>query len=140
MDALALPFSAMIGLERSDRPELGSLCLGDSPNLHNHLGTIHAAAQFTLAESCSGDFLQRRFAEMAPGYVGVVRRAEVVYRAPARGRIWAAASVDEPHLQEFEERLRSRGRAFINVGVTIMDAAGTTTLSADIEWFAQKAP
>ena len=54
--------------------------------------------------------------------------------------IWAEASVDEPRLREFEERLRSRGRAFISVGVTIKDAAGTTTLSADIEWFAQKTP
>jgi acyl-coenzyme A thioesterase PaaI-like protein len=140
MDALGLPFSAMIGLRRSDRPAAGSLFLDDSPDLRNHLGTIHAAVQFALAESCSGDFLQGRFAELAPGYVGVVRRAEVVYRAPARGRIRAEASVDEPRLRDFEERLRSRGRAFINVGVTIKDAAGTTTLSADIEWFAQKAP
>jgi acyl-coenzyme A thioesterase PaaI-like protein len=140
MDALALPFSAMIGLARSDPPAPGSLFLDQSPALHNHLGTIHAAVQFALAEACSGDFLQGRFAEMAPGYTGVVRRAEVVYRAPSRGRIRAEASVDEPHLREFEERLRSRGRAFITVGVTIKDAAGTTTLSADIEWFAQKAP
>ena len=72
----------MIGLKRSDRPELGSLCLDDSPEVRNHLGTIHAAAQFALAESCSGDFLQVRFAELARGCVGVVRRAEVVYRAP----------------------------------------------------------
>jgi acyl-coenzyme A thioesterase PaaI-like protein len=140
MDALALPFSALIGLKRSDRPEVGSLCLDDAPDVRNHLGTIHAAAQFALAETCCGDFLQGRFAEIAAGYVGVVRRAEVVYRAPARGRIWAEASVEEPRLREFEERLRSRGRAFISVSVAVRDAEGTTTLSANIEWFAQKAP
>jgi acyl-coenzyme A thioesterase PaaI-like protein len=140
MDALGLPFSAMIGLKRSDPPEAGSLFLDDSPDVRNHLGTIHAAAQFALAESCSGDFLQGRFAELAPGYIGVVRRAEVVYRAPACGRIRAEASVEEPRLREFEERLRSRGRAFISVSVAVRDAEGTTTLSATIEWFARKAP
>ena len=138
MDALDLRFSAMIGLERSDRPELGSLCLDDAPDLRNHIGTIHACVQFALAEACSGDFLQGRFSALTPKYAGVVRRAKVTYRSPARGRIYAKASVDESRLREFEERLMSQGRALISVGVVVSDAAGTVTLSGDIEWFAQK--
>ena len=140
MDALDLRFSAMIGLERSDRPQLGSLYLDDVPDRRNHLGTIHASVQFALAEACSGDFLQSRFSALTPMYAGVVRRAEVTYRSPARGRIYAKASAEEPRLREFEERLKSRGRAFISVGVVVSDAAGTVTLSGNIEWFAQKTP
>ena len=138
MDALELPFSTMIGLERSDRPELGSLCLEDSPDRRNHLGTIHASVQFALAETCSAAFLQDRFSALASMYAGVVRRAAVTYHVAARGRVYARASVAEPRLREFEDRLKSRGRAFISVRVVVSDAAGTVTLSGDIEWFAQK--
>jgi acyl-coenzyme A thioesterase PaaI-like protein len=138
MDALDLPFSSAIGLRRSDRPELGSLYLDEAPEVRNHLGTIHAAAQFGLAEAASCVFLQTRFAALAPSCVGVVRRADVTYRAPAQGRIYAKASVDEQRLREFEDRIASRGRAFISVGVAVSDATGTVTLSGSIEWFAQK--
>jgi acyl-CoA thioesterase FadM len=138
MDALDLRFSSMIGLRRSDRPDLGTLCLGDEPHVHNHLGTIHAAAQFALAEAASGDFLQARFAALAPSCIGVVRRSEVTYRSPARGTIYAAASVDEQRLREFEDRLTARGRAFVTVGVAVRDATGAVTMSGEVEWFAQK--
>jgi acyl-coenzyme A thioesterase PaaI-like protein len=138
MDALSLQFSKMIGLERSDRPELGSLCLDDAPDRRNHLGTIHAAVQFSLAEACSGDFLQGRFSELSPRCMGVVRRAKVTYRSAAHGKLYARATVDEQHLREFEERLTSRGSAFISVSVVVSDASGTVTLNGEIEWFAQK--
>jgi acyl-coenzyme A thioesterase PaaI-like protein len=123
MDPLDLPVSAAIGLGRSDRPELGSLCLDEAPEVRNHLGTIHAAAQFGLAEAASGEFLRTRFAALAASCVAVVRRADVTYRAPARGRIYAKASVDEQRLREFEDRIAGRGRAFISVGVAVSDAA-----------------
>jgi acyl-coenzyme A thioesterase PaaI-like protein len=138
MDALDLRFSAKIGLRRSDRPERGSLCLDDAPDVRNHLGTIHAAAQFSLAEACSGDFLQARFAALAPSCVGMVRRSQVTYRAPARGSIYAQASADERRLREFEDRLRGRGRAIIFVRVAVSDANGTVTMSGEFEWFVQK--
>jgi hypothetical protein len=138
MDALDLRFSSMIGLRRSDRPDLGSLCLDDAPGVHNHLHTIHAAAQFALAEAASGDFLQARFPALASSHVGVVRRSVVTYRSPARGTIYARPSADEQRLREFESRLTARGRAFISVSVAVADATGTVTMSGEVEWFAQK--
>ena len=138
MDALDLRFSSMIGLRRSDRPDLGSLCLDDAPEVRNHLGTIHAAVQFALAEAASGDFLQARFAALASSCVGVVRRSQITYRATARGRMYARASADEQRLREFEDRLTGRGRAFISVSVAVSDASGTVTMSGEVEWFVRK--
>jgi acyl-coenzyme A thioesterase PaaI-like protein len=138
MDALDLRFSSLVGLRRSDRPDRGSLCLDDAPDVHNHLHTIHAAAQFALAEAASGDFLQTRFAALASSHVGVVRRSKVTYRSPARGTIYARASADEQRLREFESRLASTGRALVFVDVAVSDAAGTVTMSGEFEWFAQK--
>ncbi len=138
MDALDLPFSSAIGLRRSDRPERGPLFLDESPEVRNHLGTIHAAAQFGLAEAASGEFLRTRFTALAESCVAVVRRADVAYRAPARGRIYAKAYVDEQRLRQFEDRIASRGRSFISVDVAVSDAAGTVTLSGAIEWFVRK--
>ena len=138
MDALDLRFSSMVGLRRSDRHDLGSLCLDDAPDVHNHLHTIHAAAQFALAEAASGDFLQTRFAALASAHVGMVRRSKVTYRSPARGTIYARPSADERRLREFESRLVTRGRAFVSVDVTVCDTAGTVTMSGEFEWFVQK--
>jgi len=138
MDVLDLRFSSMIGLRRSTRPDLGTLCLEETPAVHNHLGTIHAAAQFALAEAATGDFLQSSFPALAPSCIGVVRRSGVTYRGPARGTVYAAATVEEQKLREFEARLTARGRAFISINVVVSDATGAVTMSGEVEWFVQK--
>ncbi|MCW8838458.1 MAG: DUF4442 domain-containing protein [Thiovulaceae bacterium] len=49
----------------------------------NHIKTIHASAQFALAETQSGIHLQRLFPELEEKVVPVLRDAQMKYKKPA---------------------------------------------------------
>ena len=138
MEVINLPFNKFIGLEKSDQPEVGLLQLDDRPQYGNHLGTVHAAAQFALAEACSGEYLLVHFGELAAGYVPLVRRVEVKYKKPATGKIYAQAQVADEQSQNFLADLQTRGRAVITVAVNVLNSDRAVTMSATFEWFVQK--
>ena len=53
--AAAVPFAALLGIEYDAiEPGRAVLRLRDDPAKHNHIGTLHAGALFSLAESASG--------------------------------------------------------------------------------------
>src|ERR1035438_8092756 len=62
MDVSAIPFNRFLGLRAGDT----ALTLPADPKYHNHLGTVHAGAQFSLAEAASGQWLLDRFGEGHP--------------------------------------------------------------------------
>jgi len=137
MDVTEVPFNAFIGIKRSQRPDLGTLTLEDAPRYHNHLETVHAAAQFALAEACSGEYLLIRFARLAEGHLAVVRRVEVKFRNPAKGEMYAKAHVSEEQIDKFIADVTSRGRAFLTIDVDVLTADETTAMRAAFEWYVQ---
>src|SRR5512147_2391063 len=120
MDVTGIPFNVFMGIQRSVQSGIGRLKLESQPRHENHLGTVHAAAQFALAEACSGEYLVTRFGEYSEGCVPVVRRAEVKYHKPATGEIFARAQVSEEEEKEFIEVLAKRGRGKIVVSVQVV--------------------
>ena len=79
MNVTAIPFNRFLGL----RADGGVLTLPADPNYQNHLGTMHAGAQFALAEAASGQWLLSRFGAEAASNLAVVRHADVKFRRPA---------------------------------------------------------
>ena len=134
MDVTSIPFNRLIGL----RADGATLCLPAGPDYQNHLGTVHASAQFALAEAASGQWLLSRFGAEAGGNVAVVRRADVKFRKPATGELTAQAEVAPDEAERFLDTLSRRGRAAIEVQVRLLDAGGAVTLEASFEWFAQR--
>jgi hypothetical protein len=61
MEITEIPFARTIGLKKSDS-EVLELPFVDS--LHNHLQTIAASAQYSLAELAAGDYMQQLFPEL----------------------------------------------------------------------------
>ena len=139
MNITTIPFNQFIGIKEARQPANGTLELEGLPQYQNHLGTVHASAQFALAEACSGEYLLRHFGESAEGYFAVARKAEIKFRQPASGSIYAQAQVSEEQKQTFLATLQSKGRAFITVAVAILDTNGTITMNASIEMYVQKA-
>jgi acyl-coenzyme A thioesterase PaaI-like protein len=135
MDVTQLPFCALIGVQRAAD---GALGLPGDAKYTNHLGTVHAGALLTLAETASGDFLLREFAEVGMPVVPVVRRLEAKFRKPAQGAVRAVATVAPEAKTEFLAALTSKGRAMITVVVDVTDEHGAHALSATIEWFVAK--
>ncbi|MBN1313603.1 MAG: YiiD C-terminal domain-containing protein [Anaerolineae bacterium] len=138
MEITEIPFNEFIGLKRSQQPELGALELDASPNYHNHIGTVHAAAQFALAEACSGEYLLSRFADLAKSHVAVVRKVEVKFRKPAVGNIFANAHIPDEKIRKLMTDITTKGRAFVEISVKVVDAQGEVTMAATLEWYLQK--
>ena len=86
----------------------------------------------------SGQWLLNRFGVEAAANLAVVRRADVKFRRPATGKLTAQADVAPDEAERFLDTLSRRGRASIEVRVRLLDAEGSVTLEASIEWFAQQ--
>jgi acyl-coenzyme A thioesterase PaaI-like protein len=136
MDVAQIPFNHFLGLQ-SD----GSvLTLPAGEKYANHLGTVHAGAQFALAEAASGQWLLGKFGDRAADYLAVVRHVDLKYRRPASGELTASAEVPAEEAERFRDTLERRGRAAIEVRVEVLAADGSITLEATFEWFAQGRP
>lgn len=136
---MEVPFNSFLGLKDADDSSKGILQLDDRPEYGNHLGTVHASAQYALAEATSGRFMMRRFAgELAMGVIPVVRNVQLKYTAPARGKLYSQAEVTEEQAGQFLENLNLNGKAALNVTVNLVDGNGTVTMTSIFEWLVRK--
>lgn len=55
MNITEIPFTKHIGVKRKEE---GTLKLEPTPTVKNHIDTIHASAQFALAETQTGLYLE----------------------------------------------------------------------------------
>jgi acyl-coenzyme A thioesterase PaaI-like protein len=133
MNVTDIPFNRLVGLQ-ADGPVL---TLPEDGRYDNHLGTVHASAQFALAEAASGRWLLDTFGDRKADYLAVVRKVELKYRRPATGRFSASAEVTAEEAERFRDTLTRRGRALIEVRVEVSGADKAVTLEASFEWFAQ---
>lgn len=134
VNVAAIPFNRFLGL----RADGADLILPADPNYQNHLETVHASAQFALAEAASGQWLLSRFGAEAAANLAVVRHADVKFRRPATGELTARADASPDEAERFLDTLSRRGRAAIEVRVRLLDAEGGVTLEGSFEWFAQR--
>jgi acyl-coenzyme A thioesterase PaaI-like protein len=135
MNVADIPFNRFLGL----RKEESALTLPADARYDNHIGTVHASAQFALAEAASGQWLLDTFGDESAAYLAVVRKAEAKYRRPATGGLSAKAEVAAQETERFRDTLARRGRAVIEVRVQVVGADNAVTLEATFEWFAQRA-
>jgi acyl-coenzyme A thioesterase PaaI-like protein len=138
MNVLNLSFNKILMIRKSDLPGT-VLMLEDSPRYHNHLGTVHASAQYALAEASSGEILERNFGEWNGAYFPVVRRVEVKYKHPAKGKLYSAGLIDADRAMKAKEELSAKGRALVDVKVKVLDEGKNTTLECTFTWFIAKA-
>ena len=139
MDIPHLPFNRLIGLARCASPDQGQFMLPDSADYTNHLGTVHAGALFTLAESACGECLLARFKDLVEHerLIPVVRGATVKYRKPGTGAVTASAQIADHVVGETRASLARKGRALIPVSATVTDSTGAIIMTATVEWFVQ---
>ena len=130
-----VPLVSHLGIERRDEK---TLKLAYHNNVQNHIGTIHAAAQFALAETQSGDYLSGLFPQHKGKFLPLLRSSTVKYRNPASSEIYAEAVAKEADLKKFETQFLKKGRATISVVVKVMDSEGVVTMEGEFNWFVQR--
>jgi len=135
MNVVEIPFVKKVGIDKNNH---GSLQLQFDESVYNHLESIHASAQFTLAETASGEMLQVAFPELVGKVVPVLRDSQIKFRKPALKSIVAFPFIADEPVQKFKEQLLKKGRASISVDVEIKDSEGIVTSMGVFNWFVQK--
>ncbi len=129
-------FARLLGIERE--PEGPLLQLPFTEQVQNHVGNMHASAQFALAEISSGDYLRQRFPAWEGQVLAVVRRAEIKYSKPVNSTLIAFPSIEQADEEKLEKQLLAKGRALVAVDVKLKTAAGEVTTHAIYHWFVTK--
>ena len=135
MNVIEIPFVKKVGITQSEK---GELELPFTDETHNHLQTIHASAQFTLAETASGEYLQTLFPELVGKVIPVLRDATIKFKKPAVKTIIAYPSVSDESREKLNLQFSKKGRASISVDVDIKDIENTVTCIATYNWFVTK--
>lgn len=131
--ATDIPFVSHIGI----KDEHDELSLDFKDDVLNHIKTIHASAQFTLAETQSGLHLQKLFPQLEGKVVPVLRDAQVKYKKPAMEKIIAIASSNKEAVEKFKAQFDKKGRGSLQIDVEVKDINGVLTCQAIFTWFVQ---
>jgi acyl-coenzyme A thioesterase PaaI-like protein len=135
MDVAQIPFAKHVGIEHKDE---ATLTLASTKIVQNHIQSIHASAQFALAETQSGLYLQEAFPEYVGRVVGLLRGSTVKYKAPATTAIYAKATLGDEDREKFVVQLERKGRATIVIDVSVYDEEDVITMQGVFTWFVQK--
>jgi len=134
MEVTQIPFVKLIEIN----DEKAHLSLEYKENILNHVETIHASAQFALAETQSGVFLQELFPNLEGKVIPLLRDATIKYKKPAQKKIYAFISVSDENLKKFQKLFEKKGRGSIEVDVIVKDIDNVVTAVASFVWFITK--
>ena len=118
--------------------DLDELTLANTPDLHNHIGTLHAGAIYTLAETAGGMLLSKQFGKLASNALPLLRDATIRYKHPIKQKAIAKAFLDPTDAETFLHTFENRKRAKVRVAVEILDEDEKICAEASFEWFVQK--
>lgn len=132
----AVPFNRVLGAQvETVEPERVTVILPESPERLNHVGTVHAAAQFGLGEATAGAMCVAAFADLQRrGYAPVVTNASVSYLKPARGEMRGEATLSATEQARVREEIATGARPRFSIVVRLTDQHGTLTTDLTFEW------
>lgn len=132
--AQAVPFSGHLGLEIETIAAGESLVLlPERVELTNHVGSQHAGALFTVAETASGAAFVGAFAERLGDVTPLARSAEISYVKVARGPIEARARL-AGSTTELLATLDAEGKVEFPCEVEMIDGSGERVATATVRW------
>ena len=137
MDVSTLPFNKHLGLRIGPSNDKPTVILRPCAEHLNHVNTVHAAVIYGIAEAASGHCLAVRFPGFVDSFVGLLRSSSAKYRHPAAAdrEIQAWGVLPEESAVKFYQRLTSRGRATVDVEVTVAQN-DTELFTGTFRWFA----
>jgi uncharacterized protein (TIGR00369 family) len=132
--AAAVPFARHAGVEIVEIGDgFARTQLTQTEQLSNHIGSLHAGAIFTLAETASGAAMLGAFAEMATAIRPLATEAKISYLKLGRGTIQAQARTVMAGA-ELREQLRSSGLAAFEINVDVQDERERVIAKVSVQW------
>jgi uncharacterized protein (TIGR00369 family) len=130
----AVPFAGFLGVEiTSLTAGEATALLPERAELKNHVGSQHAGALFTAAETASGAAFVGAFAERMGDVTPLARSAEISYEKIAKGPIEAKATLGVP-ADEALATLDAEGKVVFPCQIELTDADGQRVATATVEW------
>jgi acyl-coenzyme A thioesterase PaaI-like protein len=129
-----IEFVKLVGIKESEN----RLSLEYKNDVLNHLKSIHASAQFTLAETQSGLYLQKLFPELVGKVIPLLRDSKIKYKKPALKMISALVKCSDEDVARFKEQFDRKGRSTLSLHVEVKDSDEVVTAVAEFSWFIQK--
>jgi acyl-coenzyme A thioesterase PaaI-like protein len=130
----AVPFAGYLGLEIAEvAAGEATVVLPERPDLTNHVGSQHAGALFTAAETASGAAFVGAFAERMGDVTPLARSAEISYEKIAKGPITAKARLGMPG-DEALATLDADGKVEFPCEVVLEDGDGAQVATATVRW------
>jgi uncharacterized protein (TIGR00369 family) len=131
----SLPFTRLLGIRIDEiGPGTARVSLPDDPKLHNHLGTQHAGALFTLAETASGAAMAGGFADVIMDMRPVAKESRIQYQKVAKGATRAEGRVPGD-LAALKATLKNEGKVAFPVEVDVYDEHGTLAAQVQVDWY-----
>jgi len=130
----AVPFAGHLGLKiTSVAVGEAVVVLPERQELTNHVGSQHAGALFTVAETASGAAFVGAFAERLGEVTPLARNAEISYEKIAKGPIEASAKLGVDPAAALAT-LDNQGKVVFPCEVELNDADGQRVATAVIQW------
>jgi acyl-coenzyme A thioesterase PaaI-like protein len=130
----AVPFAGHVGLEISSvAPGEAVVILPERTELTNHVGSQHAGALFTAAETASGAAFVGAFVERMGEVTPLARSAEISYEKIAKGPIEARAKLTVPAAEALAT-LDAEGKVEFPCEIELVDGSGVRVATATVHW------
>ena len=130
----AVPFAAHARIEVVEvGAGLGIARLQESPEVHNHIGSVHAGALFTLGETASAVAMLGVFAEQISSIRPVTIEVTISYLKIAKGTLSARARTVLP-ADQLQNELATQGRATLDVTVDITNERSGMVAQMNAKW------
>jgi uncharacterized protein (TIGR00369 family) len=130
----AVPFAGFLGVEVTSISAGEAIAmLPERAELKNHIGSQHAGALFTAAETASGAAFVGAFAERMGDVTPLARNAEISYEKIAKGPIEAKATLGVP-ADEALATLDAEGKVVFPCEIELTDASGQRVATATVQW------
>jgi acyl-coenzyme A thioesterase PaaI-like protein len=100
----------------------------------NHVGTMHAAALFGIADATSGAALLSGLGDLLAKVTPIARGGDITYRGPGRTAITGRSSVSADVLAAIRAELEADGVSRPDVVVHLEDEDGTEVATATFRW------
>lgn len=131
----SLPFVRLLGITIDEiGPGTARTSMPVDPKLNNHLGSHHAGAMFTLAETASGAAMAGGFAERIMGLRPVAMESRIRYVKLAQGATRAEGRVPGD-LAGLKQKLDAEGKVAFPVEVDVFDSENTLVAQVQVDWY-----
>jgi acyl-coenzyme A thioesterase PaaI-like protein len=130
----AVPFAGHLKVQITEiTAGEATVLLPDLPELKNHVGSQHAGALFTAAETASGAAFVGAFAERMGDVTPLARSAEIAYEKIANGEITAKATLGVDATEALAT-LDAEGKVEFPCEVELSDGDGQRVATATVHW------